>query len=90
MYMKPRSCAGVGSVPPLARPASTALSTSSRESRLSAMSACAWVFGSTTCLSVKLAKYSFVRTMKKTFSSHTMHAAFSSVKSGLMPCPSAA
>ena len=54
------------------------------------MSACACVFGSTTCLSVKLAKYSFVSTMKKTFSSHTMHAALSSVKSGLVCVPSAA
>ncbi len=53
------------------------------------MSACAVVFGSTTALSVKVAKYSLVSTMKKMFSSMTMHAAFSSVNSGLMPKPSA-
>ena len=63
------------------------LSTSSRESRLSAMSAWA-CSGRRRRLSVKVAKYSWVRTMKKTLSSQTMQAAFSSVKSGLMPEPS--
>jgi hypothetical protein len=79
----------LGSLPPLARPAAMIESTSSRESRLSPMLVCAWVFGSMICLSVKVAKYSLVSTMKKTFSSHTMQAAFSSVNNGLMPAPRA-
>ena len=53
------------------------------------MRVCAWVLGSMICLSVKVAKYSLVSTMKKTFSSQTMQAAFSSVNSGLMSAPSA-